>query len=277
MLYSSAKLMGGLGNQMFQIAHAYAQALNAKKNGVDVIPRFDMHVAWLEKFPERQAANYKSNILRNVDFNPFTVPESGAHDWQQIHEEGFHYKEINPTWVTSVKFNGYFQSEKYFKAYRQDVVDLFAAPEEIKTSLLEEFPQLVENTTAVFVRRGDYLKYPEIHPPTTEEYLKRALEINAATNPKHYLIVSDDYAWCIETLGKYLPKDKITNAVCADWKQLWLASLCSNFICTNSTFGWWSAFLSSHPGKQIIFPATWFGPSGPQNWQDIYLEDGIII
>jgi hypothetical protein len=94
MLYSSAKLMGGLGNQMFQIAHAYAQALNAKKNGVDVIPRFDMHVAWLEKFPERQAANYKSNILRNVDFNPFTVPESGAHDWQQIHEEGFHYKEI---------------------------------------------------------------------------------------------------------------------------------------------------------------------------------------
>jgi hypothetical protein len=277
MLYSSAKLMGGLGNQMFQIAHAYSQAWKAKKNGISVVPRFDMHVAWLEQFPERQAVNYKSNILRNVDFSPFETAGSGAHDWQQLNEEGFNYKEINPNWVKSVKFNGYFQSEKYFKEYSQDVAALFAPSEDAKTALLEEFPQLIENTTAIFVRRGDYLKYPEIHPPTTEEYLRRALEINAATAPKHYLIISDDYPWCDATLSKYISKDKTTNACCADWKQLWLASLCSNFICTNSTFGWWSAFLSKHKEKQIVFPTIWFGPKGPQNWQDIYLDNGIII
>jgi len=271
-MYSSAQLMGGLGNQMFQLAHAYAQTWKAQAAGVDVSAVFELHVAHIEQFPERQASKYTSNILQNINF-----VENYPIGWANLHEAGFSYREIAPSWDRSIKFYGYFQSEKYFKDYRNNIVDLFGAPANTKQELLAEFPQLKANTTALFVRRGDYLKYPEIHPPTTLEYIVDALEINRATNPEHYLVVSDDYAWCDDVLPRLIPRGKITNVVGADWKQLWLASLCSNFICTNSTFGWWSAYLSDNLDKQIIFPARWFGSSGPQNWQDIYIENSIII
>jgi len=276
-MYSSAQLMGGLGNQMFQIAHAYTQALKAQQAGFSVTAKFDLHVVWLEQFPERQAVNYSSNILQRVDFTHLTAEEALPHNWLQLHEAGFGYSEITPTWEKSVKFHGYFQSEKYFGAYRQEVVELFSPPENTKAELLLEFPQLKGNTAAVFVRRGDYLKYPDIHPPTTEEYLRQAIEINSGTNPENYLIVSDDYAWCRDVLSQYLPKDKLLYANVPDWKQLWTASLCRSFICANSTFGWWSAYLSNYTEKQVIFPAKWFGPNGLQTWQDIYPVNGIII
>lgn len=270
-MYSSAKLMGGLGNQMFQIAHAYVQALEAQAKGLDVTTRFDPYVSWIEQFPERQAVNYQTNILQRVDFTPTQV------DWFEMNESGFNHSEIVPVWDKSVKFNGYFQSPKYFKNHIQKVRELFAPPDEVKIRMLNDFPQLAGNVTAVFVRRGDYLKYPEIHPPTTEEYLQLAIETSANTSIEYYLVVSDDYAWCDEVLPKYLRKNKIINASLKDWEQLWLASLAKNFICTNSSFGWWSSFLAEYPDKQIIFPAKWFGPSGAQNWKDIYPENCIVL
>lgn len=276
-MYSSAQLVGGLGNQMFQIGHAYTQALRAQLKGYNVTARFDSHAGHLEEFPERQVTSYRDNILQRVDFTPLTAEEAAPHNWEHLQAHSFHYEEVVPEWGKSVKFHGYFQSEKYFNEYTQRVIDLFAPPEDIKADLLEETPQIMNNTTAIFVRRGDYFNHPETHPIITEDYLSRAIEVNTVTNPGHYLIVSDDYAWCDAVLPKYISKDRTTNASGPDWKQLWAASLCANFICSNSTFGWWSAFLAKSETKQVIFPAKWFGPTGPKNWQDIYINKGIIL
>jgi hypothetical protein len=49
-----------------------------------------------------------------------------------------------------------------------------------------------------------------------------------------------------------------------------------HFIIANSTFSWWGAWLSAHPGKQIIAPRQWY-ESSPILTHDLIPEAWIRI
>ena len=42
--------------------------------------------------------------------------------------------------------------------------------------------------------------------------------------------------------------------------DLCLMSMCQDFIVSNSTFGWWGAWLGTGEGKRVILPSPWYGP-----------------
>jgi hypothetical protein len=42
-----------------------------------------------------------------------------------------------------------------------------------------------------------------------------------------------------------------------------------NIIMSNSSFSWWGAWLNTNKNKTIICPEIWFGPSGPQDIEDL--------
>ena len=241
--YIIPSLGGRLGNQMFMIAHAYAQS--RKQNRELKISRHDLRY---------EDNKYDENIFRKFQF----IPNYESRD------------------KTAIVYGGYFQSEKYFEEYSDEIVEKYS-PFSSFISKVEEALPIITNkektVTVVNVRRGDYLALPNYHPTVSEDYIYSALKLIPDTD--HILVASDDLEWCKEKLKFDKPVTYLQG-----WKpyeQLWIMAMCLHFVISNSSFSWWAAYLSKHPKKIVIAPETWFGPDGPNEWSDMYCKGWTIL
>lgn len=241
----SARLMGGLGNYMFQIAAAEALAKDLRTESV-----FDFSSAGQS---QKHIGTYANNIFRNV--------KNGTPNPKYLYnEKKFSYDRI--PYADDLYIFGYFQSEKYFAHQAEHIKSLFNCRNAHLEGIIKQFGY----TCSIHVRRGDYLKYPNKHTQPSLEYYQLAIDHIKRENPlTKFLVFSDDIEWCKTVFDK----DFIFIEGLEDWQELTLMSMCDNNIITNSTFSWWAAWLGEDPGKTIIAPATWFGPEGPQDQQDI--------
>lgn len=245
------KLVGGLCNYIFQIAAAYAYSL--KHNKQLVLTSNDSVVI------HKHVSEYTDNILNKVSI----VENISNNNFVVYKEAGFHYTEIPPI-NSDVLLDGYFQSEKYFLEYKNEIKDLFSYPENIFNDIVLKFKEKYElnilddsiNYCSMHVRRGDYLKSPNHHPSQDVSYYMKALK----KMPKDSLclIFSDDIKWCKENFPE-IPGKFIFVEGNKDYEDLLLMSLCKNNIICNSTFSWWAAWLNKNENKIVIMPKNWFG------------------
>lgn len=247
----SCNLMGGLGNQIFQAAHALAQGMKHNREVV-LIPQ-----SWTP-MQGRQSSNYVNNVFRNLKF------VDSINGFEKVVEGPWEYSEVTPKDHNTV-FDGYFQSSKNFLGFDEEIKKIFSPTKEFVSEMYEKYSELnQENTLSIHIRRGDCFMNPDIHPIANEKYVERALkEIGEYS---HVFIFSDDKNWVIDNL-KF---ENVTYVDEEDYREMWLMSLCKNHIMVNSTFSWWGTFLNTNPNKKIIAPSIWFGPRGPQNYKDIY-------
>jgi hypothetical protein len=253
----SVRLMGGLGNMLFEISTAYATSIRDNKEFV--CSTINMSI------PHKPYTEYINNIFRKITFSGITVePYFG--------EYGFHYTKI-PKVINDGMLSGYFQSEKYFINYRENILNLFEIDEVTKDYLLSKYGDILnKDTCSIHVRRGDYLGLPEYHPVLNLEYYKNS--INIIGDDKHYLIFSDDINWCEENF-KFI-KNKTIISDNLDYQDLYLMSFCKNNIIANSSFSWWGAWLNNNINKKVIIPKLWFGPNySSYNTNDLYCQDWI--
>jgi hypothetical protein len=260
MSIASTKLMGGLGNYMFQISAAYSIA---KRDGKELICDYSDHMV-----PHKPFSEYTNNLFRKIKFS------NNVGKYTHVGESGFNYK-ILPKIEGSVRLNGYFQSEKYFKEIRNEILNLFDLPEDIKKKVEGKYKGLLkQDTCSLHVRRGDYLGLPNHHPTQTIEYYNDS--INIIGLDKTFVIFSDDINWCKENLD-FIP-NKFFISGNEDYEDMYLMSLCNHNIIANSTFSWWGAWLNKNDTKKVIAPKQWFGVSNSHlDTSDLYCEKWITI
>ena len=254
-VFFTSFLMGGLGNQLFQISHALCQGW---KNNVPSIFRCESST----NMQGNQPTKYKDNIYRNIEFQTNLNPtERITNIW------GF--KELNVVPTTGVEFYGYFQSSKNFYGFGEKIKETFSPSEIYLSKVYSKYPQLKnKNNIAIHIRRGDYLTISNISPTIDITYIKKCLE--NISNYDYIFVLTDDKVWVENNLkfeNLILPKDL------EDYEELWLISLCRYNIMSNSTFSWWGSYLNRIPNKVVFVPDMWFGPQGQKEYQDLYESD----
>jgi hypothetical protein len=252
MIYLNLK--GGLGNMMFQIAATKAISLSKKTDYS--FPNLHSHINYLSvENTYNPNVNYCSEYL---DL-PFL---KGVNTTQSFLGVGsinypFHFEDIKiPT--SNIRIDGFFQSEKYFENYKKEILELFLPDEKISNYIKEKYSDLLsENITSIHVRRGDYIRNSTHHFVQGMDYFTQSMEIVDSKTDK-YLIFSDDIEWCKENFkgNKFIFVENEK-----DYIELYLMSMCSNNIISNSSFSWWGAWLNENKTKTVIGPKNWFGLS----------------
>ncbi|MFM1896556.1 MAG: hypothetical protein RLZZ385_1630 [Pseudomonadota bacterium] len=288
-----ARLMGGLGNQLFIYSAARRLALhNAAELVLDDVSGFArdtlyrrrcelQHFAIAGRFAtSRERLEPLPRLRRawrllNENRKPFArrrhIVQQGVDfvpDLLQLKVPGTLYLE------------GYWQSEGYFADVADTIRgDLRILPPQDTANLemaqrIRHCPQPVAVHLRYFL--GDAVDHDQHAPP---DYYRRALALlEQHIADSHYFVFSDrpDLVQAAELFpaGRFTVVDHNQGHDLA-YADLWLMTLCRHFIIANSTFSWWGAWLPSHSNKIVIAPGierregvAWWGFKGliPHGW-----------
>lgn len=253
---------GRLGNQLWQIAWTIGQSVRHNGSAV-VLPSWEYRPFF--SVPEKLFAAASTNSI-----------DGGFDYYQELH----YWENIqNLIWQ-------YFQPSDLAK---QQVVDYTGS----------NFETMKHRGCSVHHRLGDYLKYPNHFPiPSMNYYANAMQECLDDDSETVFYIFSDSIKNVIDNYNRnpftkeLLDLDKIVFfngtprpievvdrvGTPSDYLDLFSMALCRDHIIANSTFSWWSGYLSE--SKSAFFPSIWFGKDPavknipwrkmiPQNWSEI--------
>jgi hypothetical protein len=294
------KLQGGLGNQMFQYAAATALLKDGEKVGLNLSFLTENNTD-KEDFTSRK---FELSIFKNIRAYKAINAQVSL-----FNNTGLYYKVIRRFMRSSLNYveqqfteyipfdqfnkkkhfylDGYFQSEKYFAANRQQILNDFEFPplDEVNQATKNKMLAL-DNAVSLHIRRGDYAKLQvvtEVHGLLPISYYNKAIEILQKQYPDITLFVfSDDIPWVKENLqtGNIPVNHMQQNSAAGSWKDMALMSNCKHHIIANSSFSWWGAWLSTQTGKTFA-PEHWFNPKKikfnitdfvPSHWEILNYE-----
>lgn len=273
------RLKGGLGNQLFSFAFCFslAKRLNARilidsRSGFlkDEYKRVSVIKNIIHKSVYRDAGYFTTFFylfLYKIKKRGFSFPCSFV-----IYEsDGSEFISLDYNNIMSSNFvyvEGYFQSYLYFESFSSCIMTklkFFDIEKNINMSLLTRIKE--SDSVAVHFRRVDYTHTLEL------EYYKQAVSKIAQKFKKPiFFIFTDDLAFDYSSIFEFNIYEAllVSSPDNSELTDFFLMSSCKHFIIANSTFSWWTAYISSHSNESSIFaPKTTLGVNNkfyPSNW-----------
>jgi hypothetical protein len=275
------RLEGGLGNQLFQ--YSYAIALQAKHGGRLVLDRRLIRGDPSKADALEQVANvqptrftdpmlsfflrsYAGAVIRiirslrgSTDAAARIMARLGVH-----HPLNSRHVDLDVGRLPFQFLHGNFMSEKYFAVAADQVRALIHPERALRRRGHDLLARITStNSIAVHVRRGDYLSdqwRDKLHV-CTDGYYERAIQIiREEVNDPTFFVFSnslEDAEWIRENY-RFLSDDTVfVQPGASDTEHFALMVACRHFIIANSTFSWWSSYLSTNPDKVIVAPSPW--------------------
>src|SRR5437773_3713342 len=196
-----------------------------------------------------------------------------------VREQHFHFDQEILALGDDVYLDGYWQSPKYFSEVDHVIRGEFKVRDPLVGKNLE-FAKRIEDCPAVslHVRRGDYVtnSHTNLYHGTCgpEYYTAAEATLRSRLGNVHLFVFSNDPDWAEANLRFESPATIVRhNGPEVDYEDLRLMTFCRHHIIANSTFSWWGAWLCSNPSKIVIAPRNWFREANhssadliPENW-----------
>lgn len=283
-------LTGGLGNQLFQLAHGCYQATDGivalewklgkprlNSAGLPEVMSFDLpsNIKLLDSKDNKFVSKTINFVLKyNLSEKKTNLFLNSILKISASIIVSFHFRRIL---IFEVSKGVGFDSDKKFKknaflvGYFQS--DYWIASDECKalrsilrtrseSTTLKELRVLaqIEKPLIVHVRLGDYKNESKIGV-LSHSYYKKAINLQWETGKYKKLWVFSDE---IESVtASYFDLDKknlrffsdVVNSTCQTFEVMRLGQ---GYVIANSTFSWWSAYLCLQKNVTIYAPSPWF-------------------
>lgn len=289
------RIIGGLGNQLFQYAAGRRLAILHDTNlklDITSFADYKWHAYSLKPFRieeqfttweeiesvKRTAQKGLAKVISSVNrryspwYRPNVLVESGLKPYDQ---------RIIRT-AKDVYLNGYWQSDKYFAEIQELIRTEFSIRYE-PDHKSQEIGKMIANaqSVSIHVRRGNYVSNPQVnsvHGTCSVEYYQECVKrIGERVDHPHLFVFSDDLSWVRENLRFDYPTTFVDhNDATRDYEDLRLMSMCKHQIIANSSFSWWAAWLNSNPSKLVLAPRRWVRDSGI-DLSDLFPSDWMLV
>ncbi|MGD1030244.1 MAG: alpha-1,2-fucosyltransferase [Opitutaceae bacterium] len=285
------RLLGGLGNQMFQ--YAAGLALAERRRTV-----LKLDVSWFREYAEYEAHNryalgclnvteqfatedeidrvrgprltrterWSLPVARLLHFRRYAARNTAAGNHHRAKAFGFYPEFVEQPDGTYL--DGMWQSERFF-ADAAGLLRLhfsFRYPATPPVAAMEARIRAGHPSAAVHFRRGDYARNPLFNREIGVlplDYYYRAVSLLLQKVPGATLYVfSDDIDGIEREFHPNAPH--VFVRATHPWNshdKVRLMSQCDHAIISNSTFAWWGAWLNPSPSKVVIAPDPWFAAS----------------
>lgn len=230
-------------------------------------------------YEDPNSAKYKSlhpSIIykkRDVFFNHTRIGAMIKRIWRNVNEEKYKYSGAHPErlfiktdediftgLLLDFKFNG-----NHIELIDDKIRETFKFPQ-FTTERNRDFSTFLASCNSVFIhaRRGDMLSangwcYKYGYFRRAVKHIKKHVE-----NPVFVFFTNTgSVEWCKENAKIFGLNYKTDKVYFVDWntgeesfRDMQLMSHCKHGIITNSTFGWWGAYLIDNPNKITISPES---------------------
>lgn len=269
-------LMGGLGNQLFQIATVISHCIKHKLQFI---------FPYSEELPVGVTRpTYWDTLLKNLKrfttYGNKTITNDYLFQLIRYNETFSTYKEL-PANLENCMLHGYFQSHKYIDENKEHILEIMGIKNE-RTIIREEMSEWIfpgEPSISIHFRLGDYKEKQQYHPVMPYQYYENAMRII----PLEYIERANILYFCeeedseivqpiIDKLKANFPIKKIRKIdhTIPDWKQLLIMSWYQINIIANSSYSWWAAYINDDLKKTVIYPDVWFGPAMQSDVSDMF-------
>jgi hypothetical protein len=263
-------MQGGIGNQLFCLYAGRFAANNSKSE-------LDLDLAHLGK-----AATSRTFDLGDLEF-PFSFnlkdEKSGMFSdlFFKVLKRSRHLSKLANLYNSPVVgfdkhlltadkplvLNGYFQTYEYVSRVSGNDEDATLFKLRNAGTAYQDLEKRISelNPVVIHIRRGDYLDKKNITTigALSDDYFIGILKLYYPERP--IWVFSNDRN--LASFSVFPNLEVISTGELTDLEELILMSKASDLVISNSTFSWWSGFLSK---GSVIAPAKWFrGLNDPEN------------
>lgn len=258
--------MSNFGNNMFQWAVLYAVS---KKTGIPYTTD-----GWHGEATARAYAVPNGKDIFNLPEEPdFSLYQ----ETNIFHDSDSMDQRFNPEIFNipdGTRLRGYFQTDKYFIDYREDILKYFTFKDK---SIDEKAKNIINEVDRKIIvcahsREGDYVTDPGFSV-VNENYFKGAIKfllekLNASEEDLGVIFISDNKTSTKLNFLNYT-KIKLVQPGESNFVEMSIMKQANHCITANSSFSWWGAWLNQN-NPIIVSPERWVNFDMP-NRGDLWL------